>query len=266
MKPQKGYYSLIQFCPDASRLESVNLGVILFCPAINFLNAKTNSSTRRAEKLVGRGKLAREALKQAQSSIENRLKVDRSSFQDIDSLRRFVATRGNALQLTSPRPVKVVDPDQQLLQLFDELVGGKPLESKRDKALFPKLSGLFTKLSAEGRAELDVEIKLPVMDHDFKVPFAFRNGVMNLVKPQAFNTCPSQKALDLAIRGDLIHRHGIGKGADAAKLVVVSHFEQGSELELMSHVDSLFDEYSVTHVRENEIEMFMKRIESEAHA
>ncbi len=63
MTPQKGYYSLIQFCPDASRLESINIGVILFCPEMGFLDDKTSSNTRRAEKLVGRGELAREALK-----------------------------------------------------------------------------------------------------------------------------------------------------------------------------------------------------------
>ena len=65
MKPQKGYYSLLQFCPDVSRLEAANLGVVLFCPDSNFLEAKTSRSVRRAEKLVGRGELARDALKLA---------------------------------------------------------------------------------------------------------------------------------------------------------------------------------------------------------
>ena len=30
MNQHKGYYSLIQFCPDPSRLEGINIGVLVF--------------------------------------------------------------------------------------------------------------------------------------------------------------------------------------------------------------------------------------------
>jgi len=40
MSLTKGYYSIIQYCPDPSRLEAVNIGVALFCPELRFLRAR----------------------------------------------------------------------------------------------------------------------------------------------------------------------------------------------------------------------------------
>ena len=36
-----GYYSVIQYCPDRSRLEAANVGVLLFVPAGGYLRART---------------------------------------------------------------------------------------------------------------------------------------------------------------------------------------------------------------------------------
>ncbi len=266
MKPQKGYYSLIQFCPDASRLEAVNLGVILFCPALDFLASRTSRSTRRAEKLVGRGELAREALKLARISIEQRLQTDRASFKDIADMQHFVETRGNALRLTDPRPVKVYAPVDELNRLFDELVGGQAA-SERDSVAkdFPSLQTLFTRLNSEGRAELDFSARLPVLGQEFHVPFAYRNGVLNLVKPTRFSHNASHQALNLAIRGDLIHKHGF-QNSPNPRLVVVSKFPDNCDSGLMTHVDQLFGEYSVKHVRHDDVDAFAQQIEIEANA
>jgi hypothetical protein len=125
MKPKRGYYSLIQFCPNQSRLEAVNVGVVLLCPDADFIAARTSAGNRRAEKLVGRGELDRHALNSAKQAIEHRLDVDRSSFKSHEDLMAFVNTRGNNLKLTSPRPVKVFDPATDLDKLFSELVGGR---------------------------------------------------------------------------------------------------------------------------------------------
>ena len=37
MKPSRGYYCIIQYCPDLGRLEAANIGVLLFCPDRGFL-------------------------------------------------------------------------------------------------------------------------------------------------------------------------------------------------------------------------------------
>ena len=38
MNPETGYYGLIQCCPNPSRLEAANVGVLLFSPEHAFLN------------------------------------------------------------------------------------------------------------------------------------------------------------------------------------------------------------------------------------
>lgn len=266
MTTEKGYYSLIQFCPDVSRLEAVNLGVILFCPASGFLQALTSKSTRRAEKLVGRGELARAALKSAKTAIEKRLLVDRESFKSLEDLQRFVDTRGNSLQLTPPRPLKVTSPEEELKRLFEELVGGRTLKDSEaaKRAAFPSLQTLFTRLSNEGRATLDFETTLPVLGQEFTVPYAYQNGVLNLVKPHEFQKKSAKSALDLAIRGDLIQKHGVPK-FEQSQLVVVSRFPADCDPEFVSHVDQLFSEYRVKHVHAEHVEDFVNLVESEAH-
>ena len=61
MKPMRGYYCLIQFCPDPSRAEAVNLGTLLFCPDVKFIGARTSAGNHSAAKLVGRGGMTNEA-------------------------------------------------------------------------------------------------------------------------------------------------------------------------------------------------------------
>lgn len=266
MTAEKGYYSLIQFCPDVSRLESVNLGVILFCPTSGFLQALTSNSTRRAEKLVGRGELARAALRSAKTAIEKRLLVDRESFKSLEDLQRFVDTRGNSLQLTPPRPLKVSSPTEELKRLFDELVGGKALKDSgvSKRAAFPSLQTLFTRLADEGRATLDFETALPVLGQEFTVPYAYQNGVLNLVKPHEFERNSVKSALELAIRGDLIEKHGV-EDHPKSRLVVISKFAPNCDPDFVRHVDQLFSEYSVKHVPAANVDEFASQVEAEAH-
>jgi len=124
MNAKKGYYSLIQFCPEPSRLEAVNLGVVLFCPDARYISARITKSNKRASKLVGRLGFDKASLTSAKRALERRFEVDREAFNTLEDLQKFVDTRGNVLRLTTPRPLKVFDPDQDLDNLFGELVGG----------------------------------------------------------------------------------------------------------------------------------------------
>ena len=53
MKPQKGYYSIVQYCPELSRFEAANIGVLLFRPVSGFLNVMTSGNNRRIIKFFG---------------------------------------------------------------------------------------------------------------------------------------------------------------------------------------------------------------------
>ena len=54
MSITKGYYSLIQFCPDPSRLEGVNIGVLLFSPENGKLKFRLTENNRRIRKVFGK--------------------------------------------------------------------------------------------------------------------------------------------------------------------------------------------------------------------
>ncbi len=270
MKPQRGYYSLIQFCPDASRLEAVNIGVALFCPALEYLSARTTSSNQRAEKLVGRGKLEKAALNAAKKAIEARLEVDRESLQDLEDLERFVSTRANWLQMTSPRSIKVHEPQADLETLFAELVGGTSLrKAKADNAAtFPALRDTFLKLQSEGRATLDLTVKVPVAENTLRVPFAYQNGQLNLIKTQRFRRTKDAAmptAIRLSIEGDLIRKHGANLDGKPAQLIVVPAFEENAAVDLQERIYSLFHEYHIQIVTPDKMPEFLAQVEREAH-
>ena len=268
MKPKRGYYSLIQFCPDPSRLEAVNVGVVLLCPDADFLAARTSASNRRAEKLVGRGELDRPALNSAKHAIEHRLEVDRASFKSHEDLQAFVNTRGNNLKLTTPRPVKVFDPPNDLDNLFLELVGGRS-RTQPTEPLMPELDGVFQRLHQEGRAQLNLNVDVPVWGRSLRIPYAYQNGVLNLVRPQRFSrkeNAAMEVAMRLAMEGDLLQRHS-QTGECKKKLIVVSLFSHNGDGQVASgRVGELLRDYSVTTVQENEISQFVSQVEQEAHS
>ena len=125
MNAVKGYYSLIQYCPDLSRLEAVNVGVLLFCPEPHFLEVRTTDSIKRIRRFFGSEDGDWQQIKAEVSAVEDRLTSANDHIRTTEELDRFIATRGYAVQLTPPRPMKVVHPVQDLEALFQRLVGGK---------------------------------------------------------------------------------------------------------------------------------------------
>ena len=118
----KGYYSLIQYCPDRSRLEGANVGVVLFCPEQRFLQARLSSGTDRLRRFFGTGSFDPSALAAAKRALAARLHTDGLAFQTIEDMEHFIATRANALTLTPARPLKVDDPAGLLDSLFTEVL------------------------------------------------------------------------------------------------------------------------------------------------
>ena len=117
-----GYFSLIQFCPDASRLEAANVGVVLLCPDLNFLEARTSRGNARVQRFFGSDSFNPASLNSAKRAMVARLKVEWKVAPTLKQFQHFVDTRANEIKLTAPRPVKVFDPAADLQRLFDELV------------------------------------------------------------------------------------------------------------------------------------------------
>ena len=267
MSAIKGYYSLVQFCPDPARLESVNLGVVLFCPEASFINARMSRNNQRAAKLVGNTGFDRAYLNAAKRAFEKRFSVDREAFKTLDDFHRFVNSRANILKLTQPRPVKVFDPEQDLDQLFGELVGGRLRTTKVANQAEPKLDELFQKLHRQGRAKLDWKVPVPLTGRSLHAKYAYKNGVWNLVIPQLFSNHEGpaiNTALRLGAEADLIAKKS--PESEKKKLIIVSSFEHDGEVgELEQRVNNVLNEYQVRNVAESEVDAFVTEVENTAH-
>lgn len=263
MKPTKGYFCLVQFCPNPSRLETVNVGVLLFCPESGFLDAQMSGSSARARRFFGRDQVELAGLKSALKAFRKRLSVDRASFSNRDDLQRFVETRANLLQLTEPRAVKVFDPAQDLRRLFKELVGGRS-ESKTQRPAIPQLDTFFERLISEGRARRNVEVSIPVMNRRIVSQYGYQNGVDNYVVRHDFSARESASltaAGNLAIEGDLLRRH-----TEKSRLIVVTSYDTPEAEDLLQpRVDELFREYEVDAVGTRDLPAFLQKVDRDAH-
>ncbi len=208
MNTATGHYSIVQYCPDPSRLEAANVGVVLFCQELHYLGVRTARGDGRIRRFFGSKGLDRERLHSTKLSIQRRLMIDRDQFTTLAALEQFAATRVNAMRLTPFRMMVVpVDaPEAELNRLFDRLVGGR---AHGDEA--PRKSALERASSARALAPLvrrNVTVTLPAFDMRVTVPYGLKNGRFNLIQPARFrNLAPSAilaRAGCFAVEGDLL--------------------------------------------------------------
>jgi hypothetical protein len=268
MNAKRGYYSLIQYCPDPGRLEAVNLGVLLFCPEVGFLEAKIGSNNDRVRKFFGRESFDNWALNKAKQALVARLYLDRAQLQTLEDLEQFIQTRANEVILSNLRPVKVLkNPQKELDDLFRELVGNERRQ-RRSKPVVPELEAVFQRLLQEGRAVMDYSAKVPVVGKTVRVPYAYRNGAVNLVKPEKFSDVESvatDTAMKLAIEGDLLQRYGKDQEGEKKLIVVPTFGGEKPNPDVENRVVRVLKEYQVKTVVPADLLQFVAEVEKEAH-
>jgi Protein of unknown function (DUF3037) len=200
MNAAKGYYSLIQYCPDLSRLEAANVGVLLFRPEPHFIAARTACSVQRIRRFFGSEDRDWEQIKAMISAVEERLTVEGDHFRTLQDLERFIATRGNAVQLTPPRPMKVVHPVQELEALFQRLVGGAGARRKEAQSVARRLEESLTEQGVAPLVRRDVTVEVRPFHRPITVPFGFQNGRFNLIQTAAFRQERLSGVINLACR------------------------------------------------------------------
>lgn len=267
---REGWYSVIQYCPDRFRAEGVNVGVVLLCPDPHFLRARVVGSNQRIARFFGRASFDPTRVNLAKQGIEHRINASGDELRTAKDLGDFARTRANDLRLTEPRLTKVTDPEADLSRLFDSLVDARGadelLDSTRYEVLPPELNEVFHRLAAAGRVHIPERVIVPVLGRRIVVPYAYQNGILNLVKPEIFpkGKKADNTAMRLAIEGDLLHRHP--EGTMQRRLIVVSAEESPSmAAETEERVAPLFDEYGVRLVRRSQTADFAREVEAQAH-
>ena len=260
MEPKKGYYTLVQFCPDHSRRESANIGVILCVPDAQFVRARMTTSHDRIRRFW-RGAVDLGWLKIAKESVERRLDVAGASLAHIEDLSRFIATRANQMVLTEPRPVKVINPEDDLDRLFEELVDHRKPRRRREPVI-PELDQAFRRPSLASRIRFDERVTVPIVGRTLEIPYAYRNGALYLVRPLIVQTgSPIQGVESLATEGNLLQR----KSERSCRVILVPDLPSQVGRVTPEMLAELFGAYDLRTVWEDERPAFMAEVEREAH-
>ena len=263
MNATKGYYSLIQYCPDESRLEAVNIGVVLFCPERGFLESRTAESNDRVRRFFGRDTFDPQRLNDAKRALVNRLDVDGGSFRQPGDLACFAQNRANGVLLTPPRPMKVVDPATQLNDLFVSLVNVDQNGATRPRTkLGRRIKALFDRSRLREVMMHDQEVHVPVTNAVLRAEYAFQNGKLNLIYPLPINNRTMTRGYELALEGDLLHRHENEMDRPAALWVAMAQplDEQGArDRDLLQN---LLHDYRIPVYHEDDLQKLEDDVEA----
>lgn len=264
----RGYYSLIQFCPDASRAEAANVGVILLCPDLSYLGHRLAAGNDRVRRFFRSRDLDLEQVNQAKGALRDRLETAKADLLSPEALAQFAATRANALVVTPPRPVRVDDAEAELAVLFEHLVGGRGARRPPSAAcrLVPELDQALRGPDLAPRLRFDVSLEVPVIGRPITFPYAYQNGLPNYILPKAFH--PTRPGLDaamaLACEGDLIQKRATG--AAGCRVIVIPVVGDGpAKVDTESRIASVMHEYQVRTVLPADQAAFIAEVREQAH-
>lgn len=262
----RGFYSVVQFCPDRFRLEAINVGLVLMCAEPFRFDVRLSKDLKRAVRFFG---VKSTDLKHAMLGLESRLDSLKESLHSVDDFAAFAAARANDLRLTEPRLTKISDFNEDFQRLFVDLVDTQPkgqvAKDATAEVLPPSLVDALASLQRQDKVWRPGEVLVPVYGRKIEIPFAYRNGVVNLIKPHVFPEThrAESQAAELAINGDLIQRHSEN---EKKKLIVLSTHETPKQArEIDDHVKPLFDEYGVRLVRAGDMDDYANEILQSAH-
>lgn len=199
MNPTKGHYSIVQYCPDLARRETVNIGVVLLVPERAFLQTRMVTDNARVKHFFGTKGDDAKLLTEFKRSFIARIKAESGRDCSLDSFQKFIDTRGNQIQLTEPAFAKVRNCQETLDALFEQLVGDRAKSLKRESLT----QSLQIRFDSAGLGEIvsrDITLEVPILNRQTKVPFGFQNGSFHLLQPVAFECNKEETNFNHALR------------------------------------------------------------------
>lgn len=111
----KACYLVIQYCPNMERNEAVNIGVIILYADDTLAGVKVTDDYSRIERFFG--EIDKKRLTSIIDAFVTRLKAN-----DAEKTCDFLNTRANTITCPPPRPIKLINIEDDLNQLFKDLV------------------------------------------------------------------------------------------------------------------------------------------------
>lgn len=261
---------MVQYCPDVFRAEAVNVGLVLLRPEPHAIFVRMTNHYQRIKKLFGTPVDEVKNLKLSVQGMASRIEKSVNELKTSEDLVAFAASRGNALRLTEPRLAKLddfeADFDRLFLQLVEQHSTEHLAEASPAEVLPPKLSEVFYRLQQARKIWQPGTITVPVYRRKLDIPYAYKNGVVNLVKPHVFaaDRRAETQAAKLAVNGQLIEKHLID--GEKHKLIVVSTQETPEQArEITDHVEPMFKDLGVRLVRPDRADEYAAEVENAAH-
>lgn len=266
--PTTGYYSVIQFTPDRSRLEAANVGVLLFVPGANYLQTRMSSNNDRIRRFFGDNAPGIKALNTVKRTVEKRIQVESSQLQERTALEHFLRLFANEIAFSDLRPVRVNNPDVELAQLFNELVGGR--EEREPVLPSEGLERIRRRLEMPDMAsklERNLEVEIPILGGPMSVDYAFQNGRFNLIQLKEFRQQREgnllKEASVTAVGGHYLYRHADPVRGERQLVLVASLGEEA--FEQREKLSNLFQEQDVVFFTDAEDEKLANLIATTGH-
>jgi hypothetical protein len=268
MNATKGYFSLVQYCPDFARQEAANVGVVLFCPERQFIRAQTSKTIGRIRRFFGEDGDGYLHLLGMMEALSSRLDVEQSEFKTLEDLQQFIAKMANKIILTQPKPMRVLDPQADLEALYLELVADpkKPLTVQAQIPLRKRLDAVLAENDVRRFIQRKIEVHVSTLKETLCVPYAFQNGRFNLIQPIEFKhqneAGVKTAACKHAVEGLSLHRHRDAKFGDLQLIVVADFTAAPKDSEKM--VACIFQESQVRLVMSDALPALKQEIVSHA--
>lgn len=265
MNTHKGYYSILQFCPEPARFEVANVGVALLCPEQSFFRAQIGSSNKRVTHFFDKSQYDITRLNEYKKGLVDRLNQSHE-VTDRESFTQFAAMQVNAIVMTAPQFCRVEGKAEEVLEnLYRELVGDLTPAKRSGGGLRKRLRLAFQSKGLLGTiVQEDVQVMVPAFGREVKFPFAWQNGVLNLVEPVSFKSADQgsleQTACRRAIEGLSLQRQQDNKMGQCA-LNVVGQF-QSEDDNAKQIVRRILGESKVELIESTKIDSYIRTIET----
>jgi len=257
-----GYYALLQYSPRPERQEFLNFGVLLVVPALQFADVAIAKGSARMERVFEGIPKAR--FEDEKRGFGHRVKLEflrRRSLEAVDELSRKLA---NDFRMAELRPVAVVDPRQELENLFDMLVGDEE-PRRKSKRISTRIRDAFVAKRIDQYLEKPPVVNIPEAGIQIQAPFGYQNGAYNLIDGVRISGNPSEDMKETgrrAIEGGLLWKH-FEKSGSRKRLVVVGDFSKHEE-NFYDAVSDLLEENHVRLYRLDRLEPLLEDIKDNA--
>ncbi|MDR1924266.1 MAG: DUF3037 domain-containing protein [Planctomycetaceae bacterium] len=229
MKDYCGYYSVIQYCPDRTLMEVAGIGVLLFCPELQFIDARMTTGHRRIERIFGKHISSDLYFDDYKNSLRTKFQK-LSENLSVESIKQYLKTFVNDIHFTDIRTILISEPEADLDTLFLRLFNDdiQKTETPKLKRYCPtkNLLTMLYKTKDDMLEKIAVPKKVEVHEYESSIQPAlvFLNESINIVVPRIITPAnlAQQAGFGLAV-GGLLAKHGTEWGA--SKMILLANAE-----------------------------------------